>query len=208
MESCDARASEQRFDGPVADEECRDDPGGIFSAWRGISPVMTDAPAPAAITIRPAGPEDAEKIAWIFLASARYHAGLDPERYAVPAIAGVSARYRDGRQYLSENRAPAITLVAEVAGEVVGFVDARLEQSHDPMHREMTYCDIAEIAVSGGHQRQGIGRQLLSAAEEWGRLRGATFASLEYHIANKRAGAFYQRRMGYSVAATILIKRL
>src|SRR5258708_2357563 len=62
-----------------------------------------------------------------------------------------------------------MTLVAELSGEVVGFIDARLEQSPDAMHREMTYCVIAEIAVRRGHRSQGIGGRLLRAAEDWGR---------------------------------------
>jgi len=168
---------------------------------------MTDSAVPPASTIRPAGAGDAEGIASVFLASAEYHAALDPERYATPAIAGISARYRAGRQHPSECT-EVVTLVAEVDGEVVGFIDARLEQSHDPMHREMTYCHVAEIAVSGGHRSLGIGGRLLRAVEEWGRRKGAAFASLEYHVANKPAGVFYEQRMGYSPAATILIKRL
>jgi hypothetical protein len=37
---------------------------------------------------------------------------------------------------------------------------------------------------------------------------GAAFASLEYHAADKRAGSFYQERMGYRPAAVTAIKRL
>jgi ribosomal protein S18 acetylase RimI-like enzyme len=98
--------------------------------------------------------------------------------------------------------------VAELTGEIVGFIDARLEQSLDAMHREMIYCHVAEIAVGGRHRKQGIGGQLLLAAEDWGRRRGAKFASLEFHSENTRAGEFYQRRMGYRVASITAIKRL
>ena len=160
------------------------------------------------LAIRPAVSHDADAIARLFLESASYHADLDPERYAVPASLDVSARYREGRQHQSDVVAEATTLVAELQGELVAFVDVRLEKSHDPMHRDITYCHVSEIAVSRDHQGRGIGEQLLRAAEEWGRSQRATFASLEYHVANERAGAFYQARMGYSVAATILIKRL
>jgi GNAT superfamily N-acetyltransferase len=101
-----------------------------------------------------------------------------------------------------------ITLVADLGGEIVGFIDARLEQSPDPMHREIIYCDIAEFAVSQRHQSQGIGGRLLRAAEDWGRGQGAKFTSLEYHAANVRASSFYQQRMGYRVAHITAIKRL
>ena len=161
-----------------------------------------------AVTIRTAVSEDAEGIARAFLESAEYHVGLDTERYSTPSAESVSRRYRERRQHPRDARARAITLVAELDGEIVGFVDARLERSPDPMHRDILYCHVVEIAVSRRHQNRGTGTQLMEQAEAWGRRNGAAFASLEYHAANTRAGNFYQHRMGYSVAATILIKRL
>jgi len=101
-----------------------------------------------------------------------------------------------------------ITLVAELSGEIVGFIDARIEQSPDRMHREMIYCHISEIAVSRMRRNQGIGGRLLWAAEDWGHRLGAKFASLEYHAANTRANLFYQERMGYRMASVTVIKRL
>jgi ribosomal protein S18 acetylase RimI-like enzyme len=102
----------------------------------------------------------------------------------------------------------SITLVALLSSEIVGFVDARLEQSPDPMHRRAIYCHVAEIAVNSGYRNQGIGTQLLRTAETWGRRRGAELASLEYHAANMRAGLFYRRQMGYRVASITAVKRL
>lgn len=169
---------------------------------------MDEAPNASAVTIRPAASEDADGIARTFLESAEYHARLDPERYSAPAVETISARYREGRQNPSRDAEKGITLVAELGGEIVGFIDVRLEQSPDPMHREMIYCHVAEFAVSRRYHNQRIGRRLLRAAEDWGRRQGARFASLEYHAANMRAGFFYQQRMGYRVAAITAIKRL
>ena len=76
------------------------------------------------------------------------------------------------------------------------------------MHREITYCHISEIAVSSRHQNQGIGGRLLRAAEDWGRLQRAEFASLEYLAGNTRASSFYRQRMNYREASIIAIKRL
>ncbi len=169
---------------------------------------MGEKPRSEETVIRPAVLEDADGIARVFLESAEYHASLDAERYRVPASETISARYREGRQHLPDAGAQAITLVAERGGEIVGFVDAQLERSPDAMHREMIYCHIAEIAVSQRQQNRGIGGRLLQAAEDWGRRLGAAFASLEYHAANTRAGAFYQRRMDYQVVSIAAIKRL
>jgi ribosomal protein S18 acetylase RimI-like enzyme len=166
---------------------------------------MNESPVPAAVTIRPAVPDDADGIARTFLESAAHHASLDPDRYSVPPFDEIVTRYREGQQHAGPD---AITHVAELAGEIIGFVDARLDQSPDPMHRRILYCHVVEIAVRSRFQSHGIGRQLLDAAEAWGRRQGATLASLEYLVSNTRAGAFYLERMGYSVAAIVAIKRL
>jgi ribosomal protein S18 acetylase RimI-like enzyme len=157
------------------------------------------------MTIRAAIPDDAGGITRVFLDSSEYHARLDPERYIVPHADAITARYRNGQQHPPDSQ--AVTLVAELDGEIVGFVDARLSQSPDPMHRGLLFCHIVEIAVSSNHQSHGIGAQLLEAAENWGREHGAEFALLEYLAANIRAAEFY-RRSGYGVASINVIKRL
>jgi ribosomal protein S18 acetylase RimI-like enzyme len=169
---------------------------------------MDDSASPVTITIRPAISADADGIARMFLESAEHHAILDPQRYWVPRFEPISARYREGQQHPPQAAEASVTLVAESHGEIVGFVDVRIDRSPDPMHREMTYCHIIEIAVSQRHRNRGIGAQLLHAAEDWGRRQGATFASLDYHSANTRAASFYQQRMGYHVASITAIKRL
>jgi ribosomal protein S18 acetylase RimI-like enzyme len=166
---------------------------------------MTD---PTEVHVRSAISSDADGIALVFVESALQHARLDPDRYAVPAIASISARYRTGEQHGTHVSTSNVTLVAELSGEIVGFVDARLDGSSDPMHRDLLYCHIGEIAVSAKCRSRGIGGRLLRAAEDWGRRHGAEFAYLEYHVDNPRAGEFYQRRMGYRVAALAAIRRL
>jgi len=64
-------------------------------------------------------------------------------------------RYREVRQHRSDVREAVVTLVADLGGEIVGFVDAALEQSPHPMHRKTTGCEVAEIAVSRLHQNRG-----------------------------------------------------
>ena len=201
---------------------------------------MHEAINPLAITIRPAAAEDAEGITRTYMESSEHHARLDPERYRVPEVDAIAARYRErgsasfeskesatgGPSFPTEARSagqpmPGITLVAEIADplkqekpgqgtqtEIVGFVDVELYRSPDPMLREFLYCHVMEIAVNSRYQSQGIGERLLRAAEEWGRQQGAEFALLEYLTANTRAGEFYQRRMGYRVAAMMAVKRL
>lgn len=166
---------------------------------------MTD---PTEAHIRSAVSSDADGIARVFLESAVHHARLDPDRYSVPSTASISARYRTGQQGGEALSIGSVTLVADLSGDIVGFVDARLDRSPDPMHRNLLYCHIGEIAVSAQYRSRGIGGRLLRAAEDWGRRNGAEFAYLDYHADNPRAGEFYQRRMGYRVAALAVIRRL
>jgi ribosomal protein S18 acetylase RimI-like enzyme len=160
-----------------------------------------------AIKIRPAVSEDADGIARVFVESAEDHSRLDPERYVVPAVEAISTRYRERQRHLAQVGEHAISFVAEFGGEVVGFIDARIERSPDPMHQALQYCNVDEIAVDRRHRHTGIGEELLLAVEKWGQQMGAEFASLEYHAANEHAGRFY-RGMGYRTAHIIAIKRL
>jgi ribosomal protein S18 acetylase RimI-like enzyme len=159
-----------------------------------------------AVQIRPAVAGDAEGISRVFLESAEHHARIDAGRYYVPDRQAIVERYRRGQQHPVAGPG-AITLVAEVGGEIAGFLDARLDEPFDAMHRPMTYCFVADIAVAAAHRSLGIGQQLMRAAEEWGSRHGAEFVSLEYHVANHRAAAFYER-MGYQPASMVAIKWL
>jgi ribosomal protein S18 acetylase RimI-like enzyme len=159
-----------------------------------------------ALTIRPASAADADGIALTFLDSAEHHAPFDPDRFVIPGVAAVAARYRAGEQHPAGST--SITFVAELEGEIAGFVDACLEHPPDPMLRPITYCYIAELAVRAGHRNRGVGRRLMAAAEDWGRRHGASVASLDYHVSNGTAAEFYRRVMGYRAAHIVAIKGL
>lgn len=159
-----------------------------------------------AVRIRPAVAQDAEGITSVFLESAEHHFRLDADRYYVPERQAIAERYRTGQQHPGAGTL-AITLVAEIGTGIAGFVDARLGEPFDAMHRELTFCLIAEIAVAESYRSLGIGEQLMRAAEEWGRRNGAKFVTLEYHIANQRAVAFYGR-MGFHPTSIVAMKWL
>jgi ribosomal protein S18 acetylase RimI-like enzyme len=159
-------------------------------------------------TIRPAAPGDCNGIAQVFMESSEHHARLDPELFFVPDLALVTERYKKGHQHPTGKDGECITLIAENDGKIVGFVDARLDRPTDPMHRKMMFCHVVELAVARRFQSQGIGTQLLHAAEQWGREHGAHIALLEHNQANARASAFYRQRMGYRISSITVIKKL
>jgi len=150
------------------------------------------------MTIRPATPDDARSIVRIYFESAIHHRGLQPDRYIIPDEPAIIERYRRASP-------TSVTLVAIDHTEITGFVEARLQQPSDPMHRPTTFCHILEIAVAEHRRSEGIGAGLLRAVGEWGRLAGAEFVSLDYLSANVRAAAFYEK-LGFVPAFITAIK--
>ena len=82
--------------------------------------------------------------------------------------------------------------VAEVDGEVVGFVE--------PQVYEAVYflplVNILGLAVRESHRGTGIGKALMEAAENWAKEIGATGVRLNSGADRTNAHAFY-RNIGY-----------
>lgn len=83
-------------------------------------------------------------------------------------------------------------LVAETGGEVIGYLHLEWYQLlySDPM------VNVMGIAVSAACRRQGVGKALLAAGEDWARKKGASAVRLVSGETRKGAHAFYQS-MGY-----------
>jgi GNAT superfamily N-acetyltransferase len=115
-----------------------------------------------------------------------YYAQLDPEVFQVPGADGL-AEWLEERLHrpISEDR---FMLVAEREGEIVGTISAFIEETLEVAPRQIMRdlsCRRLTVNVLGvrtGYWRQGIGKRLLEAAEEWGRRRGATVALLDTYI--------------------------
>lgn len=82
--------------------------------------------------------------------------------------------------------------VAEIDGTVVGYIHAEI---YNTLYYE-SMINILGIAVSSDYRRKGIGRALLSRAEEWGKENGVKIARLNSGGSRKEAHNFY-RAMGY-----------
>ncbi len=76
----------------------------------------------------------------------------------------------------------AVFFTAKKNGRLVGYMG---------MHCVLDECYIANVAVSIGERRQGIGRLLLGYAEEKARERDCSFISLEVRKSNGGAIALY-----------------
>ncbi len=139
--------------------------------------------------IRPARPDDASAIARVHVAGwQEAYTGLLPDDF----LAGLSDTF-DRRRRFWEHFARSLgerdaLLVAEVDGEVVGFVHAG-ESRDRPGENE---GEVTAIYLRRAQWGRGIGRQLFGAAVD--RLRESGFESAVLWVlnANSRARRFYE----------------
>ncbi|MGZ4185639.1 MAG: GNAT family N-acetyltransferase [Solirubrobacteraceae bacterium] len=142
------------------------------------------------ISVRDALPADADALA-------RVHADV--------------ARYYDerGTHYFSEGQ---LRLVAEIEGEVVGALSARVldpvAADRDRWGEPETRLLIDYLATAAASRRVGIGTRLVQAAESWGRAVGATIAETTAFRGSALSIPFWEDRMGYEELPMSLVKRL
>lgn len=145
------------------------------------------------ISVRDARPTDAEALARVHADVARYYEELGP-------------------RYFEEGQ---LRLVAEIDGEVVGALTARLLEPvvpGDPMgmgpQDTETRVRIVYLATAAARRRAGIGTRLVQAAESWGRRVGATIAETTAFRGSALSIPFWEDRMGYEELPMSLEKRL
>ncbi len=154
---------------------------------------------------------DGVGLACSWIDAATYYTQLAPDLFQVPQEDGLAAWLEDG---LLNVPAEELILVAEYAGQAVGFIHAviqpPLESAARQFVRDVAYprLSIPALVVQQAYWRHGIGTQLLTAAEEWGRSRGASIALLDTYSESPISLPFYEQRMGYQRRAIHLRKSL
>jgi mycothiol synthase len=121
----------------------------VRSYWRMVCPLdrgVTPAAAPPGVTLRHLDPDD----------DARALHALDAESFdSSPDYVPESYEMFVTEHLRAHDIAPQLSLLAEAAGEIVGFMLARRWE-----HEGSGYVDL--LAVAPGHQRRGIGTALLT----------------------------------------------
>lgn len=137
--------------------------------------------------VRPAEPRDASGL----VALAR-EVGGETEGWLITN--GTWRSPLEERRYLRALRRfrDAAVLVAEDDGVIVG----RLSVSRDPHPASSHVADLG-LMVARSHRRQGIGRALMQAAEEWARETGISKLELHVFTHNRPAIALYES-LGYA----------
>lgn len=97
-----------------------------------------------------------------------------------------------------------ILLVADREGELCGLLGLDL-MYYLPLGART--CRITALVIATSHQGEGIGRELLQAAETWARQAGAARIEVTSAAHREKAHAFY-RACGYRDGAMRFVKRL
>ncbi len=103
----------------------------------------------------------------------------------------------------------AAILLMELAGRPIGFAEVYLKQDDVENHAIVAcrYGYVQSLFIAASLRRQGLGRKLLSSAEQWARERGATRMKLEaWEFAAGPLG-FYEKN-GYHTLSYTLAKEL
>jgi GNAT superfamily N-acetyltransferase len=162
------------------------------------------------VQIRPPRPGDGEGMARVWLSAGAYYAGLDPAHFQVPSADGLAESFEADPGPRGQD---ALQLVAELDGEVAGWVTAHIEHPAASMAyrfvRESgwTRLFIDALVVDQVLWRHGIGTALLKAAESWGGDRDADVVRLNTYAEGPVAVPFYERH-GYRRRSILFQKPL
>ncbi|MDQ6771256.1 MAG: GNAT family N-acetyltransferase [Gemmatimonadota bacterium] len=142
------------------------------------------------VTIRPAAPADLSAIGRLGALLVRTHHDFDPERF-IPATSRTEGAYGSflGTQLDEPN---IIILVADRAGEVIGYTYAGVEGS-DYMALRGPAGVLYDIVVVPAHRGQGVGRMLLDATINALKARGAPRVVLSTAERNASAQRLFDR---------------
>jgi GNAT superfamily N-acetyltransferase len=172
-------------------------PAGGFVATpvkRDPEPAALSAP-PVEILVRCASRAELDTVVQLGMESVQYHASLE-QSMLVPREE--SKKMRKRFEAILDAPQESTILVAERAEQIVGFYSLYIQAIDDtwtpPLFAPGRYGLIAEVSVEKAARRQGIGRRLFTAAEQWFRERGAHHIWLIYLPANPLSSKFWQSR--------------
>jgi (aminoalkyl)phosphonate N-acetyltransferase len=145
------------------------------------------------ITVREATPED-----WPGVASLLAELGR-------PDVRGVEDEEWHGERFAEYLARPdTVAVVAEVDGEVAGFLDLEFRQR---LNFRTPQAWIPDLVVAETYRGRGVGAALMGIADELARERGCWSITLESATWRKDAHRFYLRE-GYADSAYSFSKSL
>jgi GNAT superfamily N-acetyltransferase len=160
-------------------------------------------------TIRPATQSDVPALAEIYAELDRTHSDAEPT--LIPTPEELPRRLSDIEETIRDPDAPMFVAVqypddGEGEGRVVGFAKVRIRRLGRYWKVE-TMPEVDELSVTGEVRGMGVGRMLMSAAEEWARGAGYPELWVAAWAFNVPASSLYARQ-GFEPLNTRFRKRL
>jgi GNAT superfamily N-acetyltransferase len=164
------------------------------------------------VSVREFRAGDGEAVARIGVEVGDYHAALAPDYFRRPDEEGFADFFENDGDW---REAPEnLALVAEVEGEVAGYLEATL-QAPLPTARWQSQRDLGAtrlfigVVITGDRfRRRGVATKLVEAAEGWGRSNGAVVAVCDTYIDSPLSVPFWEKGMHYRRRAIVLRKPL
>ena len=146
----------------------------------------------AEVIIRPVNKGDADALAEMWLDLVAYHQNLTDD---LPGAAR-GGEHRYVRRILERLDDPYMcALVAEVEGQVVGFVLGMAVDLMPDIFDQRPSGFLADIYVEPHMRRHGVGRSLVNALIDW--FRQCSIHTFEWHVSsNNPEGIAFWRSMG------------
>jgi GNAT superfamily N-acetyltransferase len=156
------------------------------------------------IEVRLAETTDAAVIAALAQEVHALHATALPAVFQPPTATVVSPA--DIRRLTTQRE--HVLLVALVAGEVVGYAHAEVQELPvTPYKRASALLHLHAMGVTAAHRGHGVGRALLTAVRDAAAARGLTGVSLDVYAFNTAGRAFYERE-GFVVLHERLVSQI
>ncbi len=128
---------------------------------------------------------------------------------AFPHIfAGIGEKERDSVHWLNSiGKTDAITILAEDAHSIVGFVNVSIVNETHSLLQPMRFGRVGSVSVTDKRRGQGIGRELMQRAQNWVSAHGGIEMRLNVWAFNSAALRMYQE-LGYETRSLFLAKHL
>jgi aminoglycoside 6'-N-acetyltransferase len=157
------------------------------------------------VSIRTASEADVEPLLALFVELHEFTARGVPSRLKIEEAYDEAAIRQHLRKVLGD---PDTTCVVAVDGGVVGFAEVGiLAPEEDKGVVPVPRAHVQSLLVIEGRRGEGIGSQLLAAAEQWARGMGASEVELDHWVFLGDPGAFYERA-GYRTISRTLSRSL
>jgi len=144
---------------------------------------------PRTALIRPVEPRDEAAIARLWQMLTEHHVALDPH---LPGATGGAAERYAARLIERRNDPATIALVAEVAGEVAGYLLGAVIDLHPDLFEAADVGFIADIFVDPALRGRGLARELVTTANQWFRQRGVQQVELQVAARNPAGIRFWE----------------